>query len=458
MTIPDPTHPESAPLDAPAAIKHRRLVDLAPLRTNRIFARLWIGSLISGIGAQMSIVAVGLQIYAMTQSTFAVGLVGGIALVPMIVAGLWGGMIADVFDRRRVLIVSSLTGWASTLSLVALSTWEAILSGDGGHAPLWPFYLATTVTAVAATIRSATNGAVVGRIVPPDMISRATALNGISFGAMLTIGPAFAGVLAATVGLPWTFAVDAVLFTAGFLGIWMLPSLPRAGERVQAGWGVLREGLAFLTRAPNIRMSFIVDIVAMTFGRPYVLLPALGATVVGGGSLTVGALTAAGAVGTILTSLFSGPVARVHRHGVAISRAITVFGGFVAFFGVVTLIMSRSAHVAAPGWGGIHWLALILMGLALAGMGASDEVSAIFRQSMIIQAVPDEMRGRLQGVFIVVVTGGPRIGDMYVGMLATALALWSPPLFGGIAIIGLIAIITRSQRSFRNYDAREPTP
>lgn len=476
MTIPDPTHPDSDPLDAPVPaataasaaattdeagatpVKHRRLVDLAPLRTNPVFARLWIGSLISGIGAQMSIVAVGLQIYAMTNSTFAVGLVGGLALVPMMVAGLWGGMIADVFDRRRVLIVASLTGWASTLSLVGMSAWDAVLARDGAHAPLWPFYVATTVTAVAATIRSATYGAVVGRIVPADMISRATALNGISFGAMLTIGPACAGLLAATVGLPWTFAADAVLFTAGFLGIWMLPPLPRAGERVRAGWSVLREGLAFLARAPNIRMSFIVDIVAMTFGRPYVLFPALGALVVGGGSLTVGALTAAGAAGTILTSLFSGPVARVHHHGIAIGRAITVFGGFVAFFGVVTFAMSRSEHAAAPGWGGIHWVALILLGFALAGMGASDEFSAIFRQSMIIQAAPDEMRGRLQGVFIVVVTGGPRIGDMYVGFLATAVALWSPPLFGGFAIIGLIAVITRAQRSFRDYDSRQPTP
>ena len=200
----------------------------------------------------------------------------------------------------------------------------------------------TTLNAVAATISSATRGAVVGRIVPPHMISRATALNGISFGAMLTVGPAVAGVLAASVGLPWTFAADAVLFTAGFIGIWTLPALPRLGEKVEAGWGVLTEGLRFLRTAPNIRMSFIVDIVAMTFGRPYVLFPALGATVVGGGSLTVGALTAAGAAGTILTSLFSGPVARVHRHGLAIARAITVFGGFVALFGVVTLAMGAS--------------------------------------------------------------------------------------------------------------------
>jgi MFS family permease len=447
------THHEAQP------VKHRRLVDLAPLKTNPAFARLWIGGLISGIGAQMSIVAVGLQIYAMTRSTFAVGLVGGIALLPMIVAGLWGGMIADVLDRRRVLIVSALVGWGSTLGLVALSTWDAVLISHGhAHAPVWPLYVVTTLNAVAATISNATRGAVVGRIVPPDMIARATALNGISFGAMLTVGPAVAGVLAASVGLPWTFAADAVLFSAGFIGIWTLPPLPRLGDKVDAGWGVLTEGLRFLRTAPNIRMSFMVDIIAMTFGRPYVLFPALGATVVGGGSLTVGALTAAGAAGTILTSLFSGPVARVHRHGLAIARAITVFGGFVVLFGVVTLAMGASHHVAAPGWSGIHWAALILLGIALAGMGASDEVSAIFRQSMIIQAAPDEMRGRLQGVYIVVVTGGPRIGDMYVGLFALAAAAWCPPLFGGVAIIGLIALLTRVQRSFRNYDARHPTP
>ncbi len=106
----------------------------------------------------------------------------------------------------------------------------------------------------------------------------------------------------------------------------------------------------------------------------------------------------------------------------------------------------------------MHWPALILLGLALAGMGASDEVSAIFRQSMLIQAAPDEMRGRLQGVFIVVVTGGPRVGDMYVGIFALAAAAWCPPLFGGLMIIALIALLTRAQRSFRRYDARNPAP
>lgn len=462
VTHPPEPPPASAPPTTDAEPARRRtLVDLAPLKESRTFARLWIGGAISGVGAQMTVVAVGLQIYEITESSLAVGLVGGIALVPMIIAGLWGGMLADVFDRRRVLISSSLVAWAAVFALVALSAWDAFLQRDGGHAPVWPFYIVTTLNAVAATISGATRGSVVARILPQHLISRATALNGIAIGAALTVGPALAGVLVATVGLPWTFAIDAVLFAAGFLGIWMLPALPRLGHQVQAGWKVLREGMEFLGRSPNIRMSFLVDIVAMTFGRPLVLFPALGATLVGGGALTVGALTAAGAVGTLVVSLFSGPVGRVHRHGVAIARAITVYGAFTVMFGVVILAATVVDHDPSQGWGGVYWPALVLLGIAMMGLGGSDEVSAIFRQTMIIQAAPDDMRGRLQGVFIVVVTGGPRIGDLYGGILATVVGLWCPPLLGGFAIMGIVAVLVRVRRSrngerFLDYDARHP--
>lgn len=181
----------------------------------------------------------------------------------------------------------------------------------------------------------------------------------------------------------------------------------------------------FLRNAPNIRMSFIVDIVAMTFGRAYVLFPAIGALVIGGGPITVGLLTASAAIGTFLASLFSGPVAHVHRHGVAISRAIMVYGAFVAMFGVVVLVVQT-------GWFGtggesldtVLWPALVLACIALAGTGAADEISAIFRTTMLLTAAPDDMRGRLQGVFMVVVAGGPRVGDVYAGVAATLVALW----------------------------------
>lgn len=449
-----PGEPE-APSDAP----RRRFVDLAPLRASPAFARLWIGNAISGIGAQMTIVAVGLQIFDMTASTMMVALVGGVALLPMVVAGLWGGMLADAFDRRLVLMVSSLAGWLAVLGLVALSTWDAMLVAEGERAAVWPFYVLTTINTVAATISGATRSAVTPRILPAELISRAAALNGIAIGIMLTLGPATAGVLVATIGLPITFAIDAVLFTAGFLGIIGLPKLPPLGEVARPGLASLRDGLAFMRQAPNIRMSFIVDIIAMTFGRPFALLPAVGAIAIGGGPVTVGVLTAAAAIGTLLASLLSGPVAHVHRHGLAVARAIAAYGCCVALLGAVILAMTLGwGGPVGPDWGQVSWPALAVAALAFAGMGASDEISAIFRSTMLLTAAPDDMRGRTQGLFTVVVAGGPRIGDLYAGAVASLLALWAPPLLGGLVIVVLTALVTRAQRTFLAYDARTPTP
>jgi MFS family permease len=437
----------------------RRFVDLAPLRYSKPFARLWIGAAVSGIGAQMTIVAVGLQIYDITASTLAVALVGGIALLPMIVAGIWGGMLADAFDRRTVLILSAIVAWLSTIGLLVLSATDAVISASGERVDAWPFYVFTTINAIAATILGATRFSVYPRVLPENLVARAAALGGIAMGVQLTLGPALAGVLVATIGFPITFAVDAVLFTAGFLGILSLPRLRPLSKVERPGLKSLLEGVSFLRRAPNIRMNFLSDLIAMTFGRPFVLLPAIGALVIGGGPVTVGILTAAAAAGTFLTSLFSGPVAHVHRYGIAIGRSIMVFGAFTALFGLVVAAMQTGWFgPVGPDISQVNVLALVLASIALAGTGASDEVSAIFRSTMLLTAAPDEMRGRLQGVFTVVVTGGPRIGDLYAGILATLVGLWFPPLLGGLLIIALLAVLMRMQPSFRAYDARDPKP
>lgn len=452
MTMPDAQEPTEA-IELP---RRRRFVDLSPLREHPVFARLFIGTAISGIGFWVTTVAVGLFVFDITGDTFAVALVGGIALVPMIVAGIWGGMLADAFDRRLVLIVSSIVAWAAILGIVALAAVDELVEG---RPEVWPLYVLTTLNAVAATISNATRSSVTPRIVPEQMVSRANALGGIAFGLQMTIGPALAGVLVAAIGFPLTFAIDAVLFTAGFLGVLGLPKLPPLSRAAKPGWESLTDGIRFLRNAPNIRMSFLVDIVAMSLGRPYVLLPAIGASVLGGGAVTVGVLTAATAIGTFLTGLFSGPVAHVHRYGVAIGRAIMLFGAFTALFGGVVA-------VAATGWFGpvgaewdqVNLPLLLLASLALVGTGASDEVSAIFRSTMLLTAAPDEMRGRLQGIFIVVVTGGPRVGDMFAGGLAVLTTLWLPPVAGGLSIVAIIAVLLRVQSTFRHYDARDPRP
>jgi MFS family permease len=438
-----------------AAVRRRRFVDLTPLRVSPAFARLWTGGAIAGIGAMMTQMAVGLQVYELTESTLAVSLVGGIALVPMIVAGLWGGMLLDAFDRRIVLIASAIVGWVSVAALAALAWFDSGLDG----APVWPLYLLATVISVSSTIQYSARAATTPRILPPELVPAATALGGIGFGFQLTVGPALAGVLVAGVGFAWTYAVDVVLFTFGFLGIVTLPKLLPLEEADRPGWGSLKAGLSFLRRAPNIRASFLVDIVAMTFGRPYVLFPAVGALVLGGGPITVGILVAAGAVGTFLASLFSGPVGHVRRHGVAIAYSVMIYGGFALMFGVVVLVLQLGSFPeVTEDFATVNWVGLAFATIAQVGMGAADEISAIFRQTILVMAAPDSMRGRMQGIFTVVVTGGPRLGDLYMGILATAVALWFPAVIGGLLVVCLVTVLLRVVTSFHEYDALDPTP
>ncbi|WP_258064081.1 MULTISPECIES: MFS transporter [unclassified Rathayibacter] len=429
----------------PRAPRRSHVLDVSPLRESPAFARLWAGNVISGIGGQMTIVAVGLHIYELTGSTLAVALVGVVALVPTVIAGLYGGMLADAFDRRLVLLLAAVVAWGSTAGIAALA-WL------GAETPL-SLYVLTAVNAVATTVIVTTRMTLAPRLLRTELVPAAAALGGIASGVEVTVGPALAGVLVASSGFAITYTIDVVLFLAAFLGIAGLPALVPEGERQRPGLESLRYGLGFLKGAPNIRMSFLVDIVAMTFGQPRVVFPAAAAVLLGGGAVTVGALTAAFAIGALISGVFSGRLTGVRRQGLAIGRSIQVYGAFVVAFGAVLLGAAFVQHDAsAP-----NAVLIALAAVALAGAGASDNVSSIFRQTMLQTAVPDNMRGRLQGVFIVVVTGGPRVGDLYTGLLASLALLWLPPLAGGLAIIAILAAVLRLRPGFRGYDALHPT-
>lgn len=434
----------------PLVSTRSHFVDLAPLKHSPAFARLWAGASIAAIGAQLTLVAIALQVYDLTQSTFAVALVSGFALVPMIVFGLYAGLLNDHFDRRVVLIISSVLSWLCSIALAVLAWMHVDV--------VWPLYLLAVLIAITSATSGTTRFSIVPRLLPASLLPAASALNGISFGVALTVGPALAGVLVAATGFGWTYTIDAVLFIAGFLGIVSLPAIKPEGPTTRPGWASVREGLEFLRTAPNIRMSFIVDIVAMTFGRPQVLFPAVGALLIGGGAVTVGVLVAAGAVGVLLSSLLSGRLGQVRRQGVAIGWSIAVYGMFIVGFGIVIGLLATGWF--APVGTEIHQAnipALVIAAVMTAGMGASDNVSSIFRMTMLQAAAPDDMRGRVQGVFTVVVTGGPRLGEMFMGGLAAITTLWFPPLLGGLAIMVIIALLLRAQRSFREYDALTPT-
>lgn len=434
--------------------RKRHFADLTPLRQSPAFARLWFGAVIAGIGAQLTIVAVGLQIYAISDSTAAVAAVGGIALIPMLFAGPIGGMVADSFDRRMLLIIVAVLMFVSTAGIAAMAWWEAGLSGTGTHVPLWPFYVFTTISTMSATVMQATRSAAYPRILPLDLISSASALQGISMGVQIMVGPALGGVLVALVGYPWTFVIDLIFSAVGFLGIISLPKMAPEPDATRPGWKSFKEGVAFLRTVPQIGAGFVIDLIAMGLGRPYVLLPAAAVSVIGGGSITVGVITAAGALGSFLTGVFSGRVRHVVRQGVVIGRAVMVYGLFVLLFGLVLALMS-TGWFGTPGesFSEVNWVALVVASIAFVGMGASDEVSAIFRVSMLLVVVPDEMRGRLQGVFMAVVTGGPRIGDIYAGLLAGMIVLWCPPVLGGVLIVASVALVMRMTPSLQAYRA-----
>ncbi len=423
------------------------LIDLRPFRASPAFTRLWIGSTLAGMGGQLTLVTIMLHVFELTSSTFAVSMVAVAGLVPMILAGLYGGMLADAFDRRVVGLIAAVITFASTLMLAVL-TWTHLET-------IWWLYALSIINAAANSVGMATRSAIIPRLLPRDLLASASALNGITIGIMVMVGPALAGVLVATTGYGWTYTIDVVLMLAMFMGLWTLPSLRPEGTIVRPGLESLVDGWRFLKRAKNIRMQYILDIIAMTFGQPVALYPALGTVLLGGGAVTTGALTAAVAAGTFLSSLFSGRVVRYRWHGRGIQRAIQAYGASILAFGAILLI---GVWMPPAGETAINLGLVIAACIVLAASGAADNVSSIYRSTMMQASVPDSIRGRLQGIFIIVVTGGPRVGALYAGTLATFTALWFPPLLGGFIVIVLVAMLVRLTPRFRDYDAEDPAP
>lgn len=427
------------------------LLDVSPFRESRAFTLMWCGALVTGVGNALTAVAVGLHIYALTQSTFAVSMVGVTSLVPMMAAGLLGGTVVDAFDRRRVALWSAVLAWTSTLG-IALLAWL-------GRETIYSLYLLSALSAVGATLVGAARNAMIPSLISARSLPAASALNGISMGVVITLGPTLAGLLVARFGFAPTYTVDVLLFCGSFVGLYALPPMrAQQGEEHRPGLRSLAGALTFLRRSPNVAMSFIVDIVAMTFGNPRSVFPAVGALALGGGPLTVGLLSAASAFGALVCSLFSGRIVHYRWHGRAVNQSIIAYGVFTAGLGIVVLLV-LTGHW--PGGAGTlarpNGTAIAVAMLMLFGCGAADNISSIFRNTILVQAVPDNLRGRLQGIFIMVVTGGPRLGDLFVGLTALG-ALWLPPLLGGLLIVVVLAALTRTVTSFQRYDALAPQP
>jgi len=409
--------------------RFRRIaLDVTPIRASRGFRNLLIGDAVSVIGTSVTAVAVPLQVYALTRSSAAVGLVGVVGLVPLVVLGLYGGAVADAVDRRRLVLAT--TAAQAGLSAVLLA--QAVL---GSH-HVWLLYLVVAVQSGLFALDSPARQAFPPRLLPPELLPSANALRQVEFNVGLAVGPLLAGVLVATAGFGTAYGLDAVSFAASLWAVASLPSMAPAGGGRKAGLASVVEGLRFLGTRKVLLLTFVVDIIAMVFGMPRALFPALADRVFGGGAASAGAMYSALAAGALVGALFGGWFGQIHRQGLAVLAAIIGWGVCIIGFGT-------TSHL---------WLALLM----LAGAGAADMVSAVFRTAILQTAAPDELRGRLGGVFIVVVAGGPRLGDARSGGFATFLGLQPSVVVGGVLVIVLTVAVALAVPRFARYDSRAP--
>ncbi len=380
----------------------RFAIDLAPLR-HPAYRRLFVGNAASMFGSQFTVVAVPVQMWQLTHSALWVGYLGLAGLVPLLVLALWGGALADVLDRRRLLLVSSALMFAGTLALLV----QALLRLGS------PALLLVLVAAQSAgmAVATPTRQAVIPRIVPTAEVPAANTLNYTASTATAVIGP-LAAALLIRYDLAWAYGVDAATFTAVLWAALRLPPLPPTTGGGRAGLADILFGLRYLGSSPVLLLSFAVDIAAMVLAMPRTLFPAVADQRFGGPG-AVGVLYAAIALGSVLAGLTSGWIARVRRQGLALVGAVVCWGLAVALAGF--------AHRL--------WLVVLLLAVA----GAADLVSAVYRQTILQTYAPDELRGRLQGVFTMVVVGGPRLGDLRAGASWALVGTTGAWVGGGLA-------------------------
>jgi MFS family permease len=298
--------------------------------------------------------------------------------------------------------------------------------------------------------------AIIPRLVDAELLPAANVLQTIAWNVALTVGPLLGAFLVAGGDFGLAYTVDFVLFAAALWALSRLPELPPSldatGVPTRRGLSSVLEGLRYLATRPNVRMTFLVDLIAMILAMPRVLFPAVGVLFLGGGAATTGALSAAFAAGAVLAGLFSGGLVKVRHQARVIVAAIGVFGLSVAAFGIVLVSVGRHSptQVLVP--------ALVVAFVFLALAGGADAVSSVFRQTILQSATPDQMRGRLQGVFIVVVAGGPRLGDLVLGAGSEWLGESWAAVVGGLACVLVLLVVVGVQRRFLAYDARDPQP
>jgi MFS family permease len=404
----------------------RFAIDTRPLRYPA-YRRLWSSTAITSVGSQLTAVAVPKQIYDVTGSSSWIGIASFTALVPLAVFGLWGGAVADAVDRRRLLLATNV-GIAAT----SVAFWA---QAAAGLRSVWPLILLLAVQQGLFGVNAAARGSAIPRLVPEELLPAANSLNSTVFLTGALFGPMVAGALIPVVGLPTLYIIDAAGLTATIWAVYRLPALPPLSGAAprRTDWTQVADGFRFVRANRLLLLSFAVDLIAMVLGMPRALFPQIAATTFGGDHLALGLLFAAMPAGALVGGLLSGTFTRVRRHGAMTVAAVIAWG------------------LAMLGLGLTGSLALACVFLALGG--AADFVSMAFRGAILQSAAPDEMRGRMQGVFIVVVAGGPRLADLVHGIAGAAVGTRAAVAVGGLAVVVAVVILATLVPSFWRYRA-----
>nr|WP_216652299.1 MFS transporter [Nocardioides sp. zg-1308] len=410
------------------------LADTRPL-ANPHFRRLWRANIVTVIGAQLTVVAVPAQIYAMTGSSAYVGLTGVFGLVPLVVFGLWGGALADAFDRRTLLLVT-------TTGLIATSACFWLQAAFGGE-DVWLLLTLFAVQQAFFAVNQPTRSALLPRLLDDDLLPAANSLNTTVMQAGGIAGPLVGGALIPLIGYSWLYLLDTITLFATLGAVVRLPPLPVIGATVTPGIRAVVDGFRYLRQQPVLMMSFVVDIIAMVFGMPRALFPEMAHLDFGGpseGGLAFALLFAAIPAGAVVGGVLSGWVSRVERQGLAVIVAILVWGFAMVGFGVSAMLAPR-APAAMLG------VAVLMLAIG----GAADMASSAFRMSMLQAATDDSVRGRLQGIFIVVVAGGPRVADVAHGATAAVTGAAVAAAGGGVLVVVLTVVAALAVPAFVRY-------
>lgn len=410
--------------------------DTRPLQVPA-YRRLWTANIATTIGAQLTVVAVPVQIYAITGSSAYVGLTGLFGLVPLVIFGLYGGSIADGFDKRKVLVVSTLG-----MILTALAFWGLSVAGNTN---VWWLLSVFALQQAFFAVNQPTRTAVFRSILPLEQLPAGSSLNMMlmQFGAI--VGPLIAGALIPLIGFSWLYALDAVLLIPTLGAVLALPSLPPSGQAQKAGFRSVVDGLSYLWTQPILLVAMLLDLIAMTFGMPRALYPEIAAESFGesgdgGGGMMLALLYSSMAAGAVLGGLLSGWVSRVVRQGLAVIVCIVAWG--------VAVIIAGGAVMLSPG-AVTMWAWMVILMLVLGG--AADMFSAALRTAILQQSAAEHVQGRIQGVYIVVVVGGPRLADVLHGWAAGPFGVGLATLLGGVLVVVGTLLCAVFVPSFTNY-------